>query len=118
MTTQWADWANVIAHDRAVGNRLASMLSGVQGLRPFDKIILDDGSGAARFPLRSTARAAIDEFLSDGPYPILNSMGLSNAQIAADKAAIIIQVGSRADIEYGLSSFLSQNGRTIVAVDV
>jgi len=59
-------------------------------------------SAYAAFPLlKATGYARVTEFMSAGPYPLLNDLGISNAQIAAGKSALTITAGPRGQIGTG-----------------
>ena len=71
-------------------------------------------SARAAFPLlKATGYSMIQEFLSAGPYSQLNALGFSDAQIAAGKAALTIDVGSR-DAIYGTGIAFCQSQGYVV----
>jgi hypothetical protein len=123
--------ANCIAKSVAVGDALA----GAIGITPEDAstfsrcgtaLFLEGttlntngrfgthlGTPDARFasPLL-TAReyALVQEFISDGPYPGLNAVGVSTAMITAAKPQMVIEVGERAAMEAHAQAFITGAG--------
>lgn len=74
------------------------------------KVPSQPASAYAAFPLlKPTGYARVTEFMSAGPYPLLNALGISNAQIAAGKAALTITAGPRGEIGTG-PQFIAGNG--------
>lgn len=66
-------------------------------------------SAYAAFPLLTAlGYSRVAEFMSDGPYPLLNALGISNAQIAAGKAALTITAGPRGQIGTGQQFVVAQ----------
>lgn len=63
----------------------------------------------AAFPLlKATGYARVTEFMSAGPYPLLNALGITDAQIAAGKAALTITAGERGQIGTGQQFVVAQ----------
>lgn len=71
-------------------------------------------SAYAAFPLLTAlGYSRVAEFMSAGPYPLLNGLGFSDAQIAAGKAALIIEAGPRAQYESGGRAFAQSRGYVV-----
>lgn len=124
METEWIGYLNVIALDKPIGNMLAGLIDpDVGGSQTFDKGIAlrEIGSQsttptawAASSPLRQAGLEYCGEFASDGPYPLLNELGLTNEQIAVAKPAMLMEFGSRAQYEGRLLAFITEQGYEII----
>ena len=80
------------------------------GQRPF-AVPSNPPTAYAAFPLlKQDGYDAITEFLSAGPYPRINALGFTDAQIAVAKAALKIECGRRADIENHSAAFIAAQG--------
>lgn len=117
----------------ALGNALAAAIDpDVGGAETFDKGLrcypagtTFSGLGQARTPSQAdTARATfpllteggyskIAEFISSGPWPQLNALGFSDAQISAAKAALRIEAGPRAEYESRGVAFVQSLGYVV-----
>ena len=121
--------ANVIigiAKVAAVGNTLyAAMVPEEASVAPFGSefcvpLRLAGAPGAAtawalRFYATDTAAAIAEEFNNpQGPYPLCNGVGVSDAQVVAAKQAMLVLVGSSAELEKALIDFVTANGYEVI----
>jgi len=126
---------NVVTDNRDIGNALAGLLDSVGGSMTFS-----DGHGIPCYPQGTTFTAApafvpsaaavrwasfpivtvetaavIEEFRGDGPYPLLNARGVTDAQIAAFKPHLQIEGGDRAQYEQHGVAFIQSLGFVVAA---
>lgn len=72
-----------------------------------------DGSTAAWWqaaPATNVAYALAAEFAGNGPYPLLNGLGMTNGQIAEHKEHSHVLTGDRAEVFAQAYSFLTSLG--------
>ena len=122
MESPWKFVLNVIALDVAVGN----VLAGAIGVAPDDDKTFTlgtklkhtaSGSTTAVFasvPLKQSSLDYCTEFTSAGPYPLLNASGLTNEQITAAKAVMLLEFGPRAQYEGHGLAFIASHGYEII----
>jgi hypothetical protein len=127
-------WLNVIATDQNAGNSLSSLIAAEPGDHTaFDRgiplytpdttfqdvqdgpVIVKQPSKAAvawlvPVPVRESAYLPAAEYMGDGPYPLLNGMGVSDAQIAGLKTLVFVDAQERAAGEANLANFISERG--------
>ena len=69
------------------------------GIGP-SRVASNSPAARATFPLlTANGYALVSEFMTAGPWPLLNALGFSDAQIAGAKAVITLEVGPRETIE-------------------
>lgn len=102
--SQYTYWCNSLTTNLDIGNSLASII----GNEPGDALAFTKGTplkaiggsndvvawGVA-VALKSTGASSVTEFNGTGPYPILNSLGVTNDQIATAKAFVKSEVSLR-----------------------
>ena len=100
-----AKWCDVVTTDVALGNALAGKI----GTSPDDNKAFNYGrklraiggenvevARATGGPMSDAIAAAVSEFNTSGPYPLLNAAGITNGEIAAAKLVLTVSV-----CEYG-----------------
>lgn len=130
-------WISAIATDIAAGNALAGLIgaepgdatafdrgrpcypSGTQfavvGTPPFEQYV-GDQSEAARYVGVAAEQEAYNiaaEYTGDGPYPLLNALGVNDAQVAWFKARVFVQAGPRATTEPNWLTFIESLNYTL-----
>lgn len=63
--------------------------------------------------LTSAGRASVQEFLSSGPWPGLNALGFTDAQIAAAKQVLLVELHDRHNEGRSATAFIESNGYII-----
>lgn len=119
---KWEYVIFALAATPEVGNRYAAALANDSGdatafSKPPTVRRLDDANVTGIFvstPARATGLAAVQEFNSDGPYPILNAAGIDDAQIAADKASFVCVAGHHTTMEMTEAAWLASLGYEII----
>ena len=114
--------AAIITTDMTLANYFASLLGDSSGdsqmfTNSFD--VKHDGDIIGKFvavPLKQSGYDRLAEFNSNGPYTLLNALGIDNTSIANAKTKITVFVGDKADVETQLQQHLTQNSLTIHAV--
>lgn len=123
MTTEWIGYLNVTTTDKIKGNELASLIDpDVGGIETFDKglelrVIGAGGvatAWAAQSPLKPIGLDYCVEFTSNGPYPMLTALGLTQAQIEEYQACITLEFGAREVYEGRLLTFITEQGYEII----
>ena len=123
MITDYIFYCHVIAKNLAVGNALAALLDTAGGnltftqgakLRPIGSQDTEPTAWGAAMPLRQSAYDALIEFKGTAPFPTLNSMGVSDADVLAYQPLMIISVGDRASLEGHGLEFIAANGYEVI----
>lgn len=124
MTTEWIGGLNAIALNKAIGNLLAGLIDPDSGgsatfdkgvpLRLIGSAATEPTAWAASSPLKQAGLDYCAEFTSDGPYPLLTALGLTNEQITAAKAVMLLEFGPRAQYENSGLAFIAANGYEII----
>jgi hypothetical protein len=122
--TEWVFAANAIATNLIIGNSLAGAIGADVGDnltftngKPLRLIGSQETTPVAWFahvPLKETGYDRISEFNTAGPYPLLNSLGLSDQTIAAGKDAVTAEVGERHAIEERWLTFIQEQGYEVI----
>lgn len=122
--TEWIFSANVIATDMGVGNSFAMAIGADAG----DGLTFTNGKALrligsqdstpvawfAHVPLKKYGFDQISEFITNGPYPLLNAIGLSDQVIAGGKSFITVEVGDRLSIRDSWQGFISSRGYEVI----
>lgn len=135
--SEYVYWISAVATDVAAGNALAALI----GAEPGDASAFDRGApcyptgttftteGVPPFEYRSPGapaaawyvgvaakKAAYDvaaEYVGAGPYPLLNAMGVNDAQVAWFKQRVHVQAGGRGATEQNWHAFIESLGYVI-----
>ena len=132
-------WISAVATDVAAGNALAALIGAESGdATAFDRgtpcypigtlfsLVGDpplehheaDNQAAAYYVGVAAEKSAYDvasEYVGAGPYPLLNAMGVNDAQVAWFKQRVHVQAGSRETTEPNWRNFIDYLGYTIPA---
>ena len=65
--------------------------------------------------VQDDTKAALEQFATDGPYPLLNNLGVNNANIAAAKTAVTVECYPRSTHEHGFVAWLASKGYEVMA---
>ena len=129
-------WITAIADNQNIGNSVASLVAAEPGdHNAFDRGVPLYPAGTTftqpsnpllppvpsnppcawyvGVPAKQAAYDVAAEFASDGPYPLLNTRGMSDAQVAVAKAHVKVQVGPRGTTEPQWRSFIESLGYVI-----
>lgn len=130
-------WITAVATDVAAGNQLAGLI----GPEPGDATSLDRGTpcypGGTTFtpvgvvpferqvgnrPIaayyvgvaaKQSAYEVANEYAGPGPYPLLNALGINDAQVAWFKERVHVQAGTRETTEPNWRNFIESLGYTL-----
>lgn len=130
-------WISAVAADIAAGNALAALI----GAEPGDATAFDRGTpcypSGTMFSLvgtpplehheadnpaaayyvgvaaKQSAYEIAAEYASNGPYPLLNALGVNDALVAWFKQRVNVQAGSRETTEQNWRSFIESLGYTL-----
>lgn len=130
-------WISAVATDIAAGNALAGLIGAEPGdatafargrpcypagtqltitvTPPFEQYVGDQPE-AARYVGVAAKQEAYDiaaEYTGDGPYPLLNARGVTDAQVAWFKARVSVQAGPRATTEPTWRAFIESLGLAV-----
>ena len=123
MMTDYIFYCLVITKNLAIGNALAALLDTTGGnltfmegakLRLIGSQDTEPTAWGSAVPLRQSAYDALIEFKGPAPFPTLNSMGVSDADVLAYQPLMIISVGDRASLEGHGLEFIAANGYEVI----
>lgn len=122
MATEHIFWVNGITTDKQKGDALGLLLDPdpnateafVTPLRPIGSNDQTPSAWLTAASLKANAYAAIVEFDGAGPYPTLNAMGVTNQQVAAGKAVLVLEYGPRDQYEGRALAFIAEQGYEII----
>jgi len=133
----YAYYILAVATNKAVGNSVAALVAAEPGdLTAFDNApacypagttFSDQQDGPVTIKVPSQPAAAwyvgvackvnayevAAEFSGDGPYPLLNARGMTDAQIAAAKAHVTVFAGPRSTTEPNWRAYIESLGYTL-----
>ena len=111
--------ALILTTDRAIANAFAALIAEEPGdATIFDRadplrLIGSQGEATAWqvcVPMTPGAAGATVEFAGPGPYPTINALGKTDADIAAGKAVMLIELGHWRDILDAYGGFAGRHG--------
>lgn len=121
---KYPGWANVVCFSKGIGNALAQVIDPDGGANTFGRNAVrwkEDAGGvvqgyAASFPLTAGGLELFAEFNGDGEshYPKLTAAGVTVEQIEAARQVVVMEYGTRAEYEGGLSRFIDECGLALV----
>lgn len=121
---KYPGWANVVCFDKEIGNALAQVIDPDGGANTFGRNVVRRKDAAeyhpegyaASFPLTAGGLELFSEFNGDGEShcPKLTAAGVMVEQIEAARRVVVMEYGTRAEYEGGLSRFIDECGLALV----
>lgn len=134
--SEYIYWIHAVATDKQSGNAVASLVAAEPGdatsfnnataVFPAGTVFTPSQSGigaptASNPPAawyvgvacKQSAYEVAAEFAGNGPYPLLNARGMTDAQIAAAKAHVTVFAGPRSTTEPNWRAYIESLGYTL-----